>query len=174
MLALSLLMLGVLANDHDAAFAADNLALFAHGLHGRSYFHSSKPFLSAVGVIYCSPGPLSLGAPGDPAAGQVIRGQLHRHLVAGQNPDEIHSELSGNMRQNHVSISNVYLERRVRQGLDNHAFHFNHVGFCQTLSLLARIIFLAECRECFAKLTVGDFLFAFDLAGKPVLLRGYE
>ena len=39
MLALSLLMLGVLANDHDAAFAADNLALFAHGLHGRSYFH---------------------------------------------------------------------------------------------------------------------------------------
>ena len=52
MLALSLLMLGVLANDHDAAFAADNLALFAHGLHGRSYFHSSKPFLSAVCVIY--------------------------------------------------------------------------------------------------------------------------
>ena len=56
MLALSLLMLGVLANDHDTAFAANDLALFAHGLHGRSYFHSSKPFLSAVCVIYCSPG----------------------------------------------------------------------------------------------------------------------
>ena len=28
-----------------------------------------------------------LTAPGDPAAGQVIRGHLHRHLVAGQNPD---------------------------------------------------------------------------------------
>ena len=40
---------------------------------------------------------LSLGAPGDPAAGQVIRGHLHRNLVAGQNPDEIHSEFPGNM-----------------------------------------------------------------------------
>ena len=59
MLALSLLMLGVLANDHDTAFAANDLALFAHGLHGRSYFHSSKPFLSAVCVIYCSPDALT-------------------------------------------------------------------------------------------------------------------
>ena len=90
-------MLGVLANDHDAAFAADNLALFAHGLHGRSYFHSSKPFLSAVCVIYFVRLGLSLGAPGDPAAGQIVRGHFHRNLVAGQNPDEIHSEFSGNM-----------------------------------------------------------------------------
>ena len=40
----------------------------------------------------------SLAAPGDPAAGQIVRGHLHRDLVAGQNPDEIHSEFSGNMR----------------------------------------------------------------------------
>ena len=48
MSALSLLVLGVLTNDHDAAFAANDLALFAHGLHRRSYFHRFKPFLSAV------------------------------------------------------------------------------------------------------------------------------
>ena len=89
-------MLGVLANDHDTAFAANDLALFAHGLHGRSYFHSFKPFLSAVSSLLLSPG--LLAAPGDPAAGQVIRGHLHRDLIAGQNPDEIHSEFSGNMR----------------------------------------------------------------------------
>ena len=89
-------MLGVLANDHDTAFTANNLALLAHGLHGRSYFHSFKPVLSAVSSLLLSPG--SLAAPGDPAAGQVVRGHLHRDLIAGQNPAEIHSELSGNMR----------------------------------------------------------------------------
>ena len=36
-LALALLMLGVLADDHHAAFAADDLALFADGFHGRLY-----------------------------------------------------------------------------------------------------------------------------------------
>ena len=38
-LTLALLVLGVLADDHDFALALDDLALFAHGLHGRSDFH---------------------------------------------------------------------------------------------------------------------------------------
>jgi hypothetical protein len=37
--ALSLLVLGILADDHDAALAADDLAFFADGFDGRSYFH---------------------------------------------------------------------------------------------------------------------------------------
>ena len=77
-------MLGILANDHDTAFTTNDLALFAHGLHGRSYFHVDKPPL--------------LSTPGNSAAGQVIGRHLHCDLVTGQNPDEIHSELSGNMR----------------------------------------------------------------------------
>ena len=39
MSALPLLMLGVLADDHDLAMTLDDLALFAHGLYGRSDFH---------------------------------------------------------------------------------------------------------------------------------------
>ncbi len=38
-LTLTLLVLGVLADDHDFALALDDLALLAHGLHGRSDFH---------------------------------------------------------------------------------------------------------------------------------------
>ena len=38
-LALLLLVLGIFANDHDAALTLDNLALFADGFNGRSYFH---------------------------------------------------------------------------------------------------------------------------------------
>jgi hypothetical protein len=39
LLALPLLVLRVLADDHHAALAANDLALFAHGLDGRSNFH---------------------------------------------------------------------------------------------------------------------------------------
>ena len=38
-LALALLVLGVLADDHHAAFALDDLALLANGFHGRFYLH---------------------------------------------------------------------------------------------------------------------------------------
>ena len=51
-------MLGVFANYHDFALALYDLALLAHGLHGRSYFH----------LFY-----LLLASPGDASAGQVIR-----------------------------------------------------------------------------------------------------
>ena len=38
-LALLLLMLGILADDHDFAFSLDDLALFADLLNGRFHFH---------------------------------------------------------------------------------------------------------------------------------------
>ena len=41
-------MLGVFANDHDFALALDDLALFAHGLDGRSYFHNFLPPVSLL------------------------------------------------------------------------------------------------------------------------------
>ena len=41
--ALLLLVLRILANDHDAALALDDLALFANGFHRRSDFHSFSP-----------------------------------------------------------------------------------------------------------------------------------
>ena len=40
--ALLLLVLGILANDHDAALALDDLALLADGLDGRSHFHDAS------------------------------------------------------------------------------------------------------------------------------------
>ena len=43
-LTLALLVLGVLADNHNAALALDDLALLAHGLNGRSDFH----FISSI------------------------------------------------------------------------------------------------------------------------------
>ena len=42
LLTLSLLVLGIFANDHDSALALDDLALLAHGLDRRSDFHDSN------------------------------------------------------------------------------------------------------------------------------------
>ena len=44
-LALALLVLGVLADNHDFAVALDYLALLAHGLYGRSDFHCISSYL---------------------------------------------------------------------------------------------------------------------------------
>ena len=47
-LTLLLLVLGIFANDHHMTLALDDLALFAHGLNGRSHFHLDC-LLTAVG-----------------------------------------------------------------------------------------------------------------------------
>ncbi len=46
-LALLLLVLGVLADNHHAAFSLDDFALFANLLDGRLNFHCFIPFLSS-------------------------------------------------------------------------------------------------------------------------------
>ena len=115
--ALTLLVLGVFADDHDFALALDDLALLAHGLHGRSDFH----------LCY-----LLLASPCDPAAGHVVRTHLHCDLVAGEDPDKVHPELAGYMRQNNVAVADIHLEHGVGQGFDYRALKFDHVVFCQS------------------------------------------
>ena len=41
-LALALLVFGVFANDHHAAFALDDLAFFSDGFHGRLDLHDAE------------------------------------------------------------------------------------------------------------------------------------
>ena len=67
-LTLALLVLRILANDHDTAFTTNDLALLAHGLHGRSYLHKFVTFLSAFCVLDFA-GRGLFAAPGDPATG---------------------------------------------------------------------------------------------------------
>ena len=60
--ALTLLMLGIFADNHYPAFSLDNLALVAHRLDRRSYFH----FIILLTIAL-------LRSPRDPALGKVIR-----------------------------------------------------------------------------------------------------
>ena len=79
-------MLRVLADDHDAARALDDLALLAHGLYGRSHSPDVASLLQSGSA---------LAAPGDAAAGQIVGRKLDGDLVAGIDADELHSNLSG-------------------------------------------------------------------------------
>jgi hypothetical protein len=94
LLALLLLMLRVLADNHDAAFALNDLALLANGFHTRSYFHGGSPFdscsksRSKKGIF---PLTSAFAAPGNTPAGQIIRGQLHGDLITRQDTNEVHS-----------------------------------------------------------------------------------
>lgn len=90
-LALTLLVAQVVADDHHAAIASDDLALVADrldaglNLHG-SFLHRS----SARGRRRDD----SLVAVDDAAAGQVVRAQLHHHTVLGEDPDVVLTHLA--------------------------------------------------------------------------------
>ena len=151
-------MLGILANHHNFALALDDLALLAHGLDGRSYFHRFTSCFAArrrslVQRAYAAlPGALApgggrsaalgrygaalLASPGDPAAGQIIRGHLDSHLISREDPDIVHSELTRNGGQDGVAFPDIYQKIGVGQCLFYDTLQFNHICFRQELCLL--------------------------------------
>ena len=63
------------------------------------------------------------------AAGQVIRGKLNHHPVTRKDPDEIHPDLPRNVRQNLVTVLQLYAEHRVWQRFDHCSLNLNYVLF---------------------------------------------
>ena len=76
-----------------------------------------------------------LASPCDPALGQVIRRHLNGYFVTGQDLNEIHSELAGNMCQNVVSVANVNFEHRIRQCIGYDALNLDYVVLSQVINL---------------------------------------
>ena len=63
--------------------------------------------------------------------GQIIGRHLNSYLVTGQDLDEIHAELAGNVCQNGVSVTDIYIEHSIRQRISYDALNFDYVVFCQ-------------------------------------------
>src|SRR6267143_1694867 len=74
----------------------------------------------------------------DPTSGQVVGGQLHRDLVAGQDPDAVHSHLAGHVGQDLVAIVHLHPEHRVGQRLDHLALHLDCVFLAHGFSAFHR------------------------------------
>ena len=87
--------------------------------------HFSQIFLT-LGRTFIA---FSLEAVGDTTAGEVVWSQLNLNLVARKNTDVVHSHLSGDMRQNFVTVLELYPKHGVRQGLEDRSFEQNGVVF---------------------------------------------
>src|SRR5689334_6737643 len=64
---------------------------------------------------------------GDAALAQVIGRHLHRHFVARQDADVVHSHLPGDERMDRVAVLQTHAESRVGQVLQHFALHLDDV-----------------------------------------------
>src|SRR3954468_8926733 len=115
-LALPLLVLGIRADTHHHAVAADDLAVVTACLNGCGDLHDS-----------CFLAPGLLEPVGDASAREVVWRQLDANPVAGQNADEVHPQLAADMGQDAVLVLQLNGEHRVRQRLDDRPLYFDSV-----------------------------------------------
>lgn len=126
-LSLSLLVLGVFADDAKHALTLDELALVADRLDRRPDLHflpsnfwpEGRFVLLSLTLAAAGETPALLEAVGNPTAAQVIGREFHHNLVPGQNLDEIHAHFARDVSQDLESILQFYTEHTIRQGLDN-------------------------------------------------------
>ena len=60
---------------------------------------------------------------------------MNGYFVTGQDLNEIHSELAGNVCQNGVSVANVNLEHSIRQCIGYDALNLDYVVLSQVITL---------------------------------------
>ena len=60
---------------------------------------------------------------------------MNSYLITGQDLDEIHAELAGNVCQNGVTVANVNSEHCIRQCIGYDALNLDYVVFCQVINL---------------------------------------
>ena len=140
--ALALLVTRVLADDHDASVATDDLALVANLLDAWLDLHE---FLSLAVVVPNLPVSNTgvneraqcgrylqcalLVAVNDPAAGQIVGAELYDHAVLGEDADVVLAHLAANRGKNAVAVGQLNAEHRVGQSFDNCAFDLNDTVF---------------------------------------------
>ena len=60
---------------------------------------------------------------------------MNGYFVTGQDLNEIHSELAGNVCQNGVTVANVNSEHSIRQCIDYDALNLDYVVLSQVITL---------------------------------------
>src|SRR6476619_712059 len=60
---------------------------------------------------------------GNPTLGQIIRGQLDEHLVAGQHANPVLAHLAGGVAEDFVAVLELHAEHGVGQQLDHLPAH---------------------------------------------------
>src|SRR6056297_1302542 len=63
----------------------------------------------------------------DPTPGEVVGGEFHLHLVAGEDADVVHAHLAGDVRQDFVPVVERDLEHGVRKRFEDLAFQHDRI-----------------------------------------------
>lgn len=107
-------------DDTNHAMAANNLALATNALDRslNSHFFLRNNCLSTL-----------LRSEYDSRLIKVIRRQLYRNLVAGKNPNVVHTHLPGYMSKDDVPVFQLYPECCIGEVFKNLALHFDDVFF---------------------------------------------
>ena len=72
---------------------------------------------------------LLLIAPSDTTPSEVIRRHLNRDLIAGQNADEVHTQLAGDGSDYLVTVLERYLEHGVWVCVGNKTCYLDYILF---------------------------------------------
>src|SRR3954470_5420106 len=70
----------------------------------------------------------SLQAVRDPTARQVVRRKLDSDAVAGQDPDEVHPQLPGDMSQHSVAVFELDREHGIGQRFDDRPLNLDRIS----------------------------------------------
>src|SRR5690349_9865062 len=134
--ALALLVTRVaLADHHDAAVAADDLAVVADGLDGGVDLHdflfrclrrARASFRTRAGRYFSTGLAVAVD---DAAAGEVVGAELHDHAVFGDDADVVLPHLAGDRGEDLVPVAQLHAEHRVGQRLGDHAFDLDDAVF---------------------------------------------
>ena len=124
LLALTLLVARVDADDPHRAVPTDHLALVAHLLHRRSNLHNSLSPSLLGGIPACG---ALLVAVCDAAAAEVVGRELDLHPVARRDADVVHPHLPGYVSKHLVPVLQLDTEHGVGQRLDHRSFDQDRV-----------------------------------------------
>lgn len=112
-------MFGILTDNPNHTFAADYPTVVAHLFNGCPHLHNNSLLV-----------PIS-----NPSPRQIIRGQLNRHLVSGENFNKMHSHLARNVSQNHMTLIQLHMEGCVGQRLHHRTVNLYRFFLSQNILL---------------------------------------
>ena len=129
LLALTLLVTQVVADNHDPTLAADHLALLADRLDARVDLHVDPIGVLSAMTDMVNPGQVRPGkivgllvSVNDAAAGEVVGGKLDDDAVLRKDTNVVLTHLSADVCQYLVSVLQLNAEHCIGQRLDHSAF----------------------------------------------------
>ena len=119
--ALTLLVAGVLADDHDATVGTDHLALLTDCFDARADLHRTSASVSGLLVRGL------LVAIRDATTAEVVRRELNLDAISGKDSDVVHPHLPADVGEHLVAVLELDPEHGVGERLDHRAFQHDRI-----------------------------------------------